>query len=209
MTTTRRPFRRASEEERRTSLIEATMECIVQGGIGAATIRRVAEIADVTPGLVRHYFPDKNTLLCAAHKATMSKMTTQAIQSLDNCDGGPLARLRLFIETSLQAPVVHPRNYQLWASFTSLINAIPEIGISHREAYIEFRNECESLVRDVFAEQQRDIDDKQVERYAIAVNALIDGLWLEGCLAMDLFDSGSLSELGVKSVQSLLDLETL
>lgn len=207
MTSTRRPFRRASEEERRTSLIEATQECIVQGGIAAVTIRRVAEFADVTPGLVRHYFPDKKALLCEAHRATMSNMTRYAADALHDQDASARDRLRLFVRTSLEAPVMQPRNHQLWTSFCSLINSIPEIADIHREAYLEFRVECEYLVKEVFAERGEAIDQAQIVRHSIAVNALIDGLWIEGCLAMDLFESGELADLGVSSVENLLGIQ--
>ena len=208
-TTQRRSFRRASEEERRSDLIAATQECIVQGGIGAVTLRKVAEFADVTPGLVRHYFCDKETLLCAAYKETMSAMTSQAQAELATCNKGALARLRLFIEISLQAPIMQRRNYLLWASFTSLINSIPGVAAIHHEVYLDFRKECEQLVREVFVTLDRAVDDRQVVSYSIAVNAIIDGLWIEGCLAIDLFEQDTITELGVASVQALLKLDKL
>ena len=208
-TTQRRSFRRASEEERRSDLISATQECIVQGGIGAVTLRKVAEFADVTPGLVRHYFSDTETLLCAAYKETMSAMTSKAQAELKKCDKGALARLRLFIEVSLQAPIMQRRSYLLWASFTSLINSIPGVAAIHHEVYLDFRKECEQLVREVFVSLDRDINDHQIVSYSIAVNAIIDGLWIEGCLAIDLFEQGTITELGVTSVQALLKLDEL
>jgi AcrR family transcriptional regulator len=209
MSNPRRSFRRASEAQRRSDLIAATQECIIQGGIGAATIRRVAEVADVTPGLVRHYFPDKTSLLSATYKVTMSTMTEQASQVLKHTELTARARLRLFIETSLKPPVMQSRNHQLWSSFTSLLNAEPEIAITHREAYLEFRNSCEILIREVFIELERELNDRHIEGLAIAVNALIDGLWIEGCMAQELFDHQELIELGVSSVQSILRLESL
>lgn len=211
MTTTnqRRAFRRASEEERRSDLIAATQECIVQGGIGAVTLRKVAEYADVTPGLVRHYFCDKDTLLCAAYRETMSAMTSHAQAELKNCNKGARARLRLFIEVSLATPIMQRRNYQLWASFTSLINSIPGVAAIHHDVYLDFRRECENLVREVFKELNRDVSDEQIISYSIAANAIIDGLWIEGCLAIDLFEHDTLGELGVASIQALLKLDEL
>ncbi|MEH6442782.1 MAG: TetR family transcriptional regulator C-terminal domain-containing protein [Oceanospirillaceae bacterium] len=209
MSTPRRSFRRASEEERRADLISATQECIIQGGIGAATTRKIADIAGVTPGLLRHYFPDKTSLLRATYQVTMSTMTQQAVQVLEHCESTAAARLRLFIETSLKPPVMQPRNHKLWASFTSLMNAVPEISNIHREAYLEFRNVCEALITEVFIELGRELDTQHIKRLSIAVNALIDGLWVEGCMAIELFDQEEFIELGVSSVQSLLKLETL
>jgi AcrR family transcriptional regulator len=209
MTTPRRSFRRAGEEERRSDLIAATQECIIEGGIGAATIRKVADIAGVTPGLVRYYFPDKVSLLSATYLVTMSTMTQQATPILNDSELSACAKFRLFIEASLKPPVMQPRNYQLWASFTSLINSIPEITVMHRKAYLEYRNSCEVLIREVFIETGRELDDRKIKGLAIAVNALIDGLWIEGCMAVELFDDDELIELGVSSVQQILGLENL
>jgi len=209
MTTTRRPFRRAGEEERRSDLIAATQECIIEGGIGAATIRKVADIAGVTPGLVRYYFPDKVSLLSATYLVTMSTMTQQATPILNDNKISAGAKFRLFIEASLKPPVMQPRNYQLWASFTSLINSVPEITDIHRKAYLEYRNSCEMLIRQVFAETGREVNDIKIKGLAIAVNALIDGLWIEGCMAIELFDDDELIELAVSSVQQILGIEQL
>ena len=209
MTTPRRPFRRVGEEERRSDLIAATQECIIEGGIGAATIRKVADIAGVTPGLVRYYFADKVSLLSATYLVTMSTMTQQATPILIDSDLSACAKFRLFIQASLTAPVMQPRNYQLWASFTSLINSIPEITVMHRQAYLEYRNSCEVLIREVFVETGRDLDDRKIKGLAIAVNALIDGLWIEGCMAVELFEDDELVELGVSSVQQILGLKEL
>lgn len=209
MMTKRRTFHRSSPAERRSDLIAATQECIVQGGVGAATIRKVAEIADVTPGLVRHYFPDKKALLCATYQATMCAMTEQITLALNGCERGAAAKLRIFIETSLRPPVMQQRNHQLWASFRSLINADPTISAMHREAYLDYRNECQRLIRDLYAELSIAQPEKRIEGYAIAVNAVLDGLWLEGCLNEQLFVRGELAELGVATVQAILGLETL
>lgn len=206
MTTTRRTFRRISEQERRTSLIAATQECIVQGGISAVTMRRIAEFAEVTPGLVRHYFADKNALICEAHRATMSSMTSHVRNRLDDQQGTARERLRLLVSSSLTPPVMQPRNHQLWTSFCSLINSVPDIADTHRESYLEYRRECEHIIKAVFAELDREISEREIVCHATAVNALIDGLWVEGCLAIDLFEDGELVSLGVTSVENLLGI---
>jgi hypothetical protein len=46
-----------------------------------------------------------------------------------------------------------------------------------------------------------------LQRHAIAINAVIDGLWIEGCLAGDIFASGELAGIGKDSVETLLGLE--
>lgn len=204
MSETRRPFRRASEQERRMSLINATQVCIVEGGIRQATVRKIAAEAGVTPGLIRHYFPAKDELLCATYRYTMAEMTRQSVEALQDFEGTAVERLHTFVRSALSAPGTSPRQHQLWASFTSLIPSVPALAVVHRESYLEFRAECSVLVAGVLKEQGRPCTALQVEPLAIAVNAVLDGLWLEGCLATELFDTGEITAIGVRSVDALL-----
>ena len=49
-------FRRAPDFDRRTDMIEATLDCIADLGIQATTVRAVAARAGVSNGLIRHHF---------------------------------------------------------------------------------------------------------------------------------------------------------
>ncbi|MGB1239995.1 MAG: TetR/AcrR family transcriptional regulator [Pseudomonadales bacterium] len=205
----RKSYSRESEEKRRQDLIIATQACVERGGIGEASIRRIADEAGVTPGLVRHYFADKEALICAAYRQTMDDMFRGARDGLDSMQGSALEKLHHFIMTSLQPGVMNSRYHQLWASFTSLTRSTPSMAKIHHESYLEFRMGCQDLVEALFAELGRPVSDKELERYGIMVNALLDGLWLEGCLAMELFENGELADIGLQSVQSVLGIEGL
>ena len=206
MSQQRKNFRRGSEQERRLDLIQATQACIVEGGIRRATVRKIAAEAGVTPGLIRHYFPGKDELLCEAYRYTMSEMTLHSVLAVQQDSDSAVERLHLFVRTTLSAPVMSPRQHQLWASFTSLMRSMPALAQVHRESYLEFRQECSKLVASVLLEHGQSVGEQKIERLAIAVNALLDGLWLEGCLAVDLFDAGEIAAIGVRSVDDLLGL---
>ena len=49
-------------------------------------------------------------------------------------------------------------------------------------------------------------DKAELRRNAIAINAIIDGLWIEGCLAGDIFEPGELVEIAIATVEALLGL---
>lgn len=202
----RKSFRRGSEDERRLDLIRATQACIVEGGVRHATVRRIAEIADVTPGLIRHYFPGIDELLCEAYRYTMREMTVQSVVPEQTGVGSAVERLHGFIRNTLSEPVMSPRQHQLWASFTSLMRSKPAFAQVHQESYLEFRRECSALVEAVMREQQRAISAREIEQLAVAVNAQLDGLWLEGCLATELFDAGEIAAIGISSIDALLGI---
>ncbi|NGN43188.1 TetR family transcriptional regulator [Mesorhizobium sp. CGMCC 1.15528] len=203
----RRKFRREGEERRRQDLIEATLDCVAERGLQGATVRAIALRAGVTGGLIRHYFPGKEELLQAAYATIVGRMTEQAKAALSLEGAGPRRRLAAFVEANLAPPVVDARVFSLWAGFIGRAVSDPALSIAHREGYLGFRNEVEALVAEVLKAAGRNAEASALRRHAIAINGLIDGLWIEGCLAADMFESGELAEIGITTVEALLGLD--
>lgn len=203
---TRRSFRRAPGDERRQDLIRATLDCLAERGLHAATVREIAVRAGVTNGLIRHYFETKEHMIHEAYRATMGEMTALAREAANCAAEHPRERLRRFVAANFTPPVLDLRRLTLWASFISMVHVDPEMAAIHREAYLEFRSEVEQLVADVFAEAGRVAAEADARRAATKINAVIDGLWLEGAMAPDLFRDGDLIAMGMESVEAILGL---
>lgn len=206
-TPSRRSFRREGEERRRQDLIEATLDSVAEHGLQGATLRTIALRAGVTAGLIRHYFPSKEELLQEAYAALMGRITEQAKAALVMEDASPRQRLAAFITANLDAPIIDTRVFSLWATFIGRASADPTLAHAHREGYLGFRNEVEAVVAEVLAAEQRNPDTSQLRHHAIAINAIIDGLWIEGCLAGEMFSPGELAAIGIKTVEAELGLE--
>lgn len=206
MTVPRRSYSRATEAERREDLILATLDCIAESGIQGATVRQIALRAGVTGGLIRHYFAGKDQMLQEAYRKVMAGMTEIAIAAAAE---GETARdrLRHFIIANVTPPVTDPRTLSLWAAFISHIQIDPSFAAIHRENYLAFLDALERLLTDFFAEEARVAGPEQCRKYAISLNALVDGLWLEGTLAPDMFAEGELAENALISVEALLRLQ--
>ena len=202
----RRSFKRAPEGERRHDLVQATMDCVCDLGLQATTVREVAARAGVTNGLIRHYFSTKDQMIQEAYRATIAGMTSAAKAAIEQGDTGPAERLRLFIAANLGPPVVDARTLSLWASFISLIHVDSTMADIHRDGYIDFRRVLERLIGALFADRNEPIPDALCERHAIKINAVIDGLWLEVCLAGDIFEPGELAAIGIEAAESILGI---
>lgn len=200
----RRSYHRASEAERREDLIAATLDCIAEVGIQGATVRQIAARAGVTGGLIRHYFSTKDQMLQAAYRQLMSGITeiTKAAAEGDSA----CTRLRRFIVANVTPPVTDSRTLSLWAAFISHIPLDPAFAAIHRESYMLFLAELEALLSAFFAERNRHVTAAEIRTYAIALNGLIDGLWLEGTLAPDLFKDQEIAETAIISVEAMLRL---
>lgn len=200
-------FRRAPEFERRNDMIEATLDCIAERGIQATTVRAVAAHAGVSNGLIRHHFASKDNLIVAAYRRTIEMMTQPAFDALGAEDVPPAQRLSNFVAASLGGPVADPRMLSLWATFISRIHVDAEIAEVHDEGYLNFRRATEWLIAEVLRAEGRKVAELECERLAIAINALMDGLWLEGCLAGENNDEQAQIEIGRAAVESLLGVK--
>ncbi|QRM54154.1 TetR family transcriptional regulator C-terminal domain-containing protein [Sinorhizobium sp. BG8] len=197
---TRRTFHRAPEAERRHDLIEATLDCIADQGLQGATVRQIAIRAGVTAGLIRHYFVSKEHIIEEAYRVLIARLTEKA----ERVTGDPQTRLRDFIVINLTEPVANSRSLALWAAFISQVGVDPSLAAIHREGYIGFRDALEGLLADFLAEKGENASPARCRALAIAINGLLDGLWLEGCLAGELFGESELVSIALSSVEALL-----
>jgi TetR/AcrR family transcriptional repressor of bet genes len=203
---TRRPFHHESEETRRQALIAATLDAIAESGLKGSTVREIAERAGVTPGLIRHYFTSKELMFQAAYRAVMLTMFETADQAAEAEGTNALSRLRVFVLSNFKPPIVDPRNLSLWATFISQISVDAALASIHREGYLAFRDRLEAHIGAALTESGRDLAPGELRNLAIAINGLMDGLWLEGSMAADLFGEGELARVALSSVERLLGI---
>lgn len=198
--------RRESADTRRAALIEAVLSIIAEQGLPAATLRAVADRAGVSNGLIRHYFSGKEQMLVAAYAATVERLTAPGLEVLTAPDMAPRARLRAFLAANLGPPLTTPRMFRQWASFMALIPVAPGMAEVHRYGYLDFRAQIEPLIASVLAQAGRAADATECRALAIEVNALVDGLWLEGSLLPEDFKPGELVARAVAGAEKLLCL---
>jgi hypothetical protein len=72
----------------------------------------------------------------------------------------------------------------------------------HEQGYRAYRDILEGLI----AALPREGSPEQCHRDAIACNAVIDGLWLEGSALPQGFASGELQAIGLSAVSAILNL---
>ncbi len=203
---TRKPFHHASEAVRRQSLIDATLDCIAEYGLQGTTVRRIAENAGVTGGLIRHYFSTKELLLQTAYSTLMSTMSAAALKFAEDEGWDARSRLRNFILANFNAPIMDSRRLSLWSTFIGQTRIDPSLAEIHRISYLEFRDRLQALVGDLFADNGVQTDQNTLRNLAIALNGLLDGLWLEGSAAGNLFEDGELATIALLGAERIIGL---
>jgi TetR/AcrR family transcriptional regulator, transcriptional repressor of bet genes len=205
MTGDRRKFNRQNEDERRAALIAAAIELTSDGGPVKATVRAIADAAGVTPGLIRHYFATKEALMRAAYAHVMAGLTEATLTVVATAPDRPEARLAVFVAASLRPPVVDSRAMGLWAGFLHQMRQDDEMRAAHEAGYLHYRD----LLQGLIANLPRIATTAQLRSDAIACNAVIDGLWLEGSALPHAFEDKELERIGLHAVGAILGLDLI
>ncbi|WP_424944692.1 TetR/AcrR family transcriptional regulator [Aliiroseovarius crassostreae] len=203
----RKSFSREGPEQRRADLILATLDLIGESGFNSATVRAISVRAEVTQGLIRHYFSTKEDLINAAYAHHMSEMTGQGLLLDHDPAASALVQLRNIVVANLTAPVLDEKNLVLWASFIGKIRNEPGIRDTHKQTYLQFREGLQECIAAALHEAGRDPSETECRRLAIACNAQIDGLWMEGCSISVEFSTDEIVEIGLASIGALLGLD--
>lgn len=201
-----RRFKRTDAERRKEALIDATLTLMAKGGPEATTIRAIAKEAEVTQGLIRHYFSSKEELINAAYERHMANLMAMTC-GIDFGDvRSAKRRLEMFVRAALMPPAVDPEAVSLWAGFIHMVKRDERMGATHERTYHQFRDHLEALISAALIESGKHADAASLRRQAIACNAVLDGLWLEGGALPDAFDAGELPAIGLASISAILNL---
>lgn len=198
----RRPYRRESQEHRREALIAAALDVMAEGGPEAATVRAIAARAGITPGLIRHYFQSKDDLTRAAYATLMERMTAESLAATDTASDDPAARLAAFVAAGLRPPVMDGERVRLWAGFLHHVRRDPAMHAVHEATYLSYRDRLQTLIQALPGKA----DPTEARLLAIACNAVIDGLWLEGGTLTDSFATGEEERIGLSAISAILNV---
>lgn len=163
-------------EIRRPQLIKATMDVIDQVGLQAASVALIGRAANVSPGIINHYFGGKDGLLEATMRQVLADLGEGVKQELaqvgpDDVVGRVLAIVRgNFNPRQLDSHVV-----KTWLAFWAQ-------AMHHPVLFRLQRVNARRLLSHLRLELKRVVPRERAHFIAIGIAALIDGIWLRGAL---------------------------
>src|ERR1700729_1377954 len=104
------------EDTRRRQLIEVTIDSLAELGYVGTTLAQIAARADGSPGLVAHYFGDKDGLLDAAFRSLARRVRTQVRARL-RLVATPRGRIQAVIDANLAPEEFDQRTGSAWLAF--------------------------------------------------------------------------------------------
>ena len=189
-------FTRSEPDARRLSLIEATARVLAREGAAGASVRTIAAEAGVSPGLVAHYFGGVDALVAATYGHVGEQVSAALGAAIAVAGGDPRARLSAYVTASFDPPIADPALLATWLAFWSLVKARPDIAALHDDIYANYRRDLEALL------DACGVTDLRLA--AIAITALVDGLWLELCLSPQSFTPAEARAIAERQIEALL-----
>src|SRR5690349_21543652 len=164
-----------TEDFRRSQLIEVTIDSLSQVGYVGSTLAQIAGRADVSPGLVAHYFDDKDGLLEAAFR-TLSRRLFEQMDARMRQARAPRARIQAIIDTNLGPEEFTRRTGSAWLAFWGQV--------PHVEGLWRVQNAYQKrMVSNLRYALVRLLAPAEARSLAATVAAMIDGVWLRAALS--------------------------
>ena len=197
MQAARSSFTRESADTRRDALIAACAASLATNGVQGTSVRAICTAAGVSPGLLRHYFDGIDALIAATYRWTGERVQTALSDAVAAAPQSPRARLLAYLTASFAPPIAAPELLATWLAFWALTKTDPQIAALHGEIYRDYRAELETLLAAFQPGDHR--------LTAVALTALVDGLWLELSLGNAPFTRDEAGHLVEKWLGALLD----
>lgn len=177
------PGRKASEATRRNQILQAAVDIAERRGLGALTVRHVAERAGLSVGLVLFHFETKDALIIAVLDHVLA--TTTVLHMTDDIAAitSPREQLLALLRREMRRLSSEPRRIRLFFDFWAL-------GFKHRRIRAKMQAEL-----DRYREAFRPIADEvlRVEPARFA-GVTADGLaavsvsFIKGCAVQSMID---------------------
>jgi TetR/AcrR family transcriptional regulator, transcriptional repressor of bet genes len=178
-------FRRVTPAVRREALVAATLDCLKKYGHDGVSIRRISAAAGVSIGLINHHFPSKSGLVAETYETLALSLQDELRARARNLSAAPRERLSDFFRASFAPELLDPQLFNVWVVFWSMVAHSREIREVHDRTYGKYRAILEGLLSELV--RSGAAPKLKLRSAAIALSALLDGLWVELSLSPETF----------------------
>lgn len=160
----------------RARLIGAALSCMAEVGLKGATVRKIADRANVTPGLVKHHFGDKEGLLVEAYRSLNEKAVARIAGAVTTHSDDLETALSDAIAALFPNDLSDVQHMRVLVAFWGLVLTNPKFANVQSETHAATRK----LFFDLCKLHLESAD--KARDFADGIIALTDGLWLECCM---------------------------
>jgi len=188
-----------TEKLRKQELIEATIKSIENHGFQGTTIMTISRQANMSAGIISHYFGSKQGLILATIRHLLEQLKQGLLQQISACEQTltPELRLQMIVDTNFACFQQSTSITRTWLCFWAQALHDPEL------ARLQSVN-SKRLQRNLLYSYKQVITDKaQATTAANMTAAMIDGLWLRSSLSQGASRDSNDSDSEFKQAQQL------
>ena len=156
-------------------LVEVTIDSLAEVGYVGTTLAEIARRAGVSPGLVAHYFGEKDGLLEAAFRTLARSLAVRARARLAQART-PRGRVQAVIDTNLAPEEFDKRSGTAWLAFWGQVLHVK--GLKRVQTAYQRR-----MLSNLRNDLRRMIPGPDARSLASMIAAMIDGVWLRAALS--------------------------
>jgi AcrR family transcriptional regulator len=171
----------ASQDTRRTQMLRAALDVLVERGFPDTRIADVAERAAVSPALVIYYFKTKDHLLTEAMRYAEDLWYAEGARRLEALPSAAKRLEEIVAMTCLSQQNDVEESWAIWLDLWATAVRHPEV----RRVREEFDEHWRETIRRIVREGQAagEFTEVDVEDFAVGFSALLDGFAIQ--IALD------------------------
>jgi betaine-aldehyde dehydrogenase len=167
--------REDTEEARRVQLVEVTIDSLAEVGYVSTTLAEIARRAEISPGLVAHYFGDKDGLLEAAFR-TLARTVATRVRARLAMARTSRGRVQAVIDSNLAPEEFDRRTATAWLAFWGRVPHVE--GLKRVQTAYQRR-----MLSNLRSDLRRMIPADEARSLAAMIAAMIDGVFLRAALS--------------------------
>lgn len=156
------------------AILDAVQSVIVRDGVRGASMRQVAQEADVSLGLLSYHFDDKDSLIEAAFERATTDLLQASVEAAAAVDDAE-AKVRAFLRGSFSEDFLDGDYLRLRISLWAVAITDEKIAGIDARFYTEYVEELANLV----SIARPDLSSAEVSARTADLIAFSNGLWLD------------------------------
>lgn len=138
--------RQSIAEIRREEITKAFFKVVSEKGLGRATIREVTEVAGFSPGLMHHYYPDKEAMLLDVLDYLITTYKAEFQEGVSQLDSA-IDRMKFFISYLFDIERFDLEFSRAWMEFWVLSKTEPTVSEALKKCYRDVRDIIMDIIR--------------------------------------------------------------
>lgn len=163
------------QDWRRRQLIEVTIDSLAELGYVGSTLAQIAGRAGVSPGLVAHYFGDKEGLLNAAFRS-LARRVGDHVRARLRQTSSARARIQAVIDANLSPEEFAQKTGSAWLAFWGQVLQVASL----KRVQSAYQRRTLSNLRSALKQL---VPPDEARNLAAMIAAMIDGVWLRAALS--------------------------